>query len=64
MKEFFELRTYKIYSGKMKEWVNFMEEIIIQFQIKCLNIKKVFLLRKLNIVKQQFMIKCYHMSLT
>ena len=33
MKEFFELRTYKIYSGKMEEWVNFMEKIIIPFQI-------------------------------
>ena len=33
MKEFFELRTYKIYTGKMKEWVSFMEEIIIPFQI-------------------------------
>jgi len=33
MKEFFELRTYKIFPGKMEEWVSFMEKIIIPFQI-------------------------------
>ena len=33
MKEFFELRTYKIYPGKMEEWISFMEKIIIPFQI-------------------------------
>ena len=33
MEEFFELRTYKIYPGKMSEWIEFMEETIIPFQV-------------------------------
>ena len=30
---FYELRRYKINDGKMDEWVRFMEETIIPFQI-------------------------------
>lgn len=30
---FFELRQYRIKDGKMKEWVEFMEEEIIPFQV-------------------------------
>ncbi len=30
---FFELRTYFIYPGKMNDWVNFMEETIIPYQV-------------------------------
>ena len=29
---FYELRQYKIQSGKMTDWVNFMEQVIIPFQ--------------------------------
>jgi hypothetical protein len=30
---FFELRTYKVFPGKMDEWVRFMEEEIVPFQV-------------------------------
>jgi hypothetical protein len=30
---FFELRTYKVFPGKMEEWLNYMENIIIPFQV-------------------------------
>ncbi len=30
---FFELRQYRIFPGKMDEWVTFMEEIIIPSQV-------------------------------
>ncbi len=30
---FYELRQYKILPGKMDEWVSFMEEVIIPFQV-------------------------------
>ncbi len=30
---FYELRQYKILPGKMDEWVRFMEETIILFQV-------------------------------
>ena len=30
---FYELRQYKVWPGKMDEWVNFMEKEIIPFQI-------------------------------
>ena len=33
MSAFFELRTYKIYPGKMDEWLNYMEKTIIPFQV-------------------------------
>lgn len=33
MKPFFELRIYQINPGKIDEWVKFIEEIIIPFQI-------------------------------
>ena len=33
MSAFFELRTYKIYPGKMEEWLNYMEKTIIPFQV-------------------------------
>jgi hypothetical protein len=33
MSSFFELRTYKIYPGKMDEWLNYMEKTIIPFQV-------------------------------
>ena len=33
MSAFFELRTYKIFPGKMKEWLNYMEKTIIPFQV-------------------------------
>ena len=29
----FELRQYRVYPGKMEEWVRFMEEVIIPFQV-------------------------------
>ena len=29
MSAFFELRTYKVFPGKMKEWIKFMENEII-----------------------------------
>ena len=33
MNEFFELRTYRIFPGKMSEWIEFMESTIIPFQV-------------------------------
>ena len=33
MSAFFELRTYKIFPGKMKEWLHYMEKTIIPFQV-------------------------------
>ena len=33
MLAFFELRTYKIYPGKMEKWLKYMEETIIPFQV-------------------------------
>ena len=33
MEAFFELRIYKIFPGKMEEWLNLMEGTIIPFQI-------------------------------
>jgi len=33
MTAFFELRTYKIFPGKMDEWISYMEKTIIPFQI-------------------------------
>ena len=33
MSAFFELRTYRIFPGKMKDWVKYMEEVIIPFQV-------------------------------
>ena len=30
---FYELRQYPIHAGKMDEWVKFMEEVIIPFQV-------------------------------
>ncbi len=30
---FYELRQYPIYPGKMDEWVKYMEEVIIPFQV-------------------------------
>jgi|TARA_B100001059_G_scaffold81199_1_gene79223 hypothetical protein len=33
MSAFFELRTYKIFPGKMNEWIDFMEKTIIPFQV-------------------------------
>ncbi|MCH9675292.1 MAG: NIPSNAP family protein [Gammaproteobacteria bacterium] len=30
---FYELRQYPIHPGKMDEWVKFMEEVIIPFQV-------------------------------
>jgi hypothetical protein len=30
---FFELRQYRIKKGKMKQWVKYMEEVLIPFQI-------------------------------
>jgi len=30
---FYELRRYKIADGKMDDWVQFMEEVIIPFQV-------------------------------
>ena len=29
----FELRQYRVYPGKMEEWVRFMEEVIIPYQM-------------------------------
>ena len=33
MSAFFELRTYKVYPGKMDEWLSYMEKTIIAFQV-------------------------------
>jgi len=33
MEAFFELRIYKIFPGKMKEWLDLMEGTIIPFQV-------------------------------
>ena len=33
MSAFFELRTYKIFPGKMDEWLKYMQETIIPFQV-------------------------------
>ena len=33
MSAFFELRMYKVFSGKMDEWIKFMEGTIIPFQV-------------------------------
>ena len=33
MSAFFELRTYKVYPGKMDEWLSYMEKTIIPFQV-------------------------------
>lgn len=33
MSSFFELRTYKIFPGKMDDWLNYMEKTIIPFQV-------------------------------
>ena len=30
---FYELRHYRVLPGKMDEWVRFMEEVIIPFQV-------------------------------
>ena len=32
---FYELRQYKVRPGKMDEWVQFMEEVVIPFQTSC-----------------------------
>ncbi len=34
MEPFFEIRIYKVKPGKMNEWIDFMEEVIIPFQVK------------------------------
>ena len=33
MSEFFELRIYQVFQGKMVEWLELMEKIIIPFQV-------------------------------
>ncbi len=33
MSEFFELRIYEVFSNKMNEWLNLMENTIIPFQV-------------------------------
>ena len=33
MSVFFELRKYKVFPGKMNDWITLMEEIIIPFQV-------------------------------
>ena len=33
MNEFFELRIYKVFPNKMKQWIELMENIIIPFQV-------------------------------
>ena len=33
MSEFFELRIYEVFSNKMNEWLNLMENTIIAFQV-------------------------------
>ena len=33
MKPFFELRIYKVFSGKMDTWIALMEQVIIPFQV-------------------------------
>ena len=33
MNEFFELRIYKVFPNKMKQWIELMEKIIIPFQV-------------------------------
>jgi len=34
MASFFELRIYQVQPGKMQEWLAFMEEVVIPFQVK------------------------------
>ena len=34
MASFFELRIYQVQPGKMQEWLSFMEEVVIPFQVK------------------------------
>lgn len=34
MSAFFELRIYQIFPGKMEEWLSFMNETIMPFQVK------------------------------
>ena len=34
MKPFFEIRIYNVKSGKMKEWIELMENVIIPFQVE------------------------------
>ena len=34
MASFFELRIYQVQPGKMQEWLSFMEETVIPFQVK------------------------------
>lgn len=34
MKPFFEIRIYNVKPGKMTEWIEFMENIIIPFQVE------------------------------
>ena len=34
MSAFFELRIYQVLPGKMQEWLNFMEDTIIPYQVK------------------------------
>ena len=33
MSEFFELRVYHVFPGKMTEWLKLMEDTIIPFQV-------------------------------
>ena len=33
MSEFFELRIYQVFAGKMTEWLELMENTIIPFQV-------------------------------
>ena len=33
MSHFFELRIYQVFPGKMDEWLNLMEKVIIPFQV-------------------------------
>ena len=34
MSAFFELRIYQVLPGKMQEWISFMEDTIIPYQVK------------------------------
>ena len=34
MSAFFELRIYQVLPGKMQEWLSFMEDTIIPYQVK------------------------------
>ena len=63
MSPFFELRIYSVFPGKMEEWVNYMEKIIIPFQVsKGMVIHGSFIERNLDTFKLVSGIRQMHRS--